>query len=223
MRHSHRLVSWLCGWRKGSVGRAIGAGAVAAVLTNGLRLPICWLYFRVRMAAVLQLLYPFFWYLVVCALGVAMQGAFLILLWKRRANGIRDLLWAITYMVLSICFVVLSDKLYFHEAGRIPGGTSGLVAAIHAFEDAHGGPPVSLGALVPEYLERVPHPSGGTRYEYFVGTYRDGYPKNRWGLVIQLPNFYVWMGEDRLVYLADGNHWERADVIDGWAREIWDD
>jgi len=70
------------------------------------------------------------------------------------------------FVVVTIASMKIGHRIRMDAFRSLAERSEPLVAAIKAYEQAHGKPPFSLGALVPEFLPAIPNTDMGAYPEY---------------------------------------------------------
>jgi hypothetical protein len=116
----------------------------------------------------------------------------------------------------------IGDRIRMRTFESLAERSAPLVAAIKAYEQEHGNPPVSLEELVPGFLSAIPQTGMGAypNYEYaYACTIRREY-FDAWGLGVSVPRGFL--RPDEFYYRPLENYsappWPvQMERIGGWA------
>ena len=138
----------------------------------------------------------------------------------------RSLMFLVCLPVLIVCTqlgIVLGSAARSAGIREFAERSLPLIAAIEEHVKDRSDPPSTLGDLVPDYLDAVPHTgmSAYPEFEYVSGNdCARAYAGNRWVLIVRTPAFF--MNWDFMLYLPNHNYTEygyagRSERIGEWA------
>jgi len=146
----------------------------------------------------------------------------LCLFFKSKRRDSISLLFLSALLVLSIVIGThIGGKIRMAGMRSFAERSSLLVTAIEQFEQEHSSPPLSLDALVPNYIPVIPTTGMMTYPEYQYHTEdvaKTHYSENAWALTVLTPN--AGINFDQMMYLPNQNYPKFA--FGGWLERVDD-
>ncbi|MEK7781354.1 MAG: hypothetical protein AAB370_07625 [Verrucomicrobiota bacterium] len=165
-------------------------------------------------------LWPIFSVLAFAAFVGIVVCPFLLLSKRRRRNALLGLLSSVAFLSSFIVGASVEQRIRHDAFLNLVERSTPLIQAIQAYEKKHGLPPVSLAALVPEFLSAVPGTEIGAypEYKYVTGEKAKRFENNPWALYIFTPSGGI--NFDQFLYFPLQNYPERG--FGGWLERIGD-
>lgn len=123
-----------------------------------------------------------------------------------------------SYLVAFIIAARIGTFVRMRAFHRLAERSAPLIAAIHAFEQEHGRPPLSLSALTPEFIQSVPSTGMGAYPRYRIEIDSARYHGNAWTLVVDVASGGI--NKDQFLFFPLRNYPETASG--GWLERVGD-
>lgn len=127
-------------------------------------------------------------------------------------------LCSFTFLVGLAISIRIGESVRTSGFHRLAERSKPLIAAIRAFEQTHGHPPLSLQALVPDFMVSVPATGMGASPEYRYSINTAIYHGNPWVITIFTPSGGI--NFDRFIYFPLTNY-PKVDY-GGWLERVGD-
>jgi hypothetical protein len=123
---------------------------------------------------------------------------------KVRQQAGAVMMYSAIYLLAFILALRIGGSIRMSAFHRLAERSKPLISAVRSFEQKHGRPPESLGALVPEFIPSVPSTGMGAYPKYEYVTPATNHHGNPWMITVFTPSGGI--NFDQFIYLPLTNY-----------------